>query len=409
LQDINGNVRSWHWTCGPTGVLPSGVPTTIRIDTSLMGLAAANPTASGFANNPLFDLTQVQYIIADENGVWVAQTASVPPGGQIPAIWNYWHNLSVQKKVSGAYKGNYVKFSQPPEDQDGMIYGWDVKSVMPENYDQGMTWTWADDDWKCYDERPVTDVHWWGSFIGWQHRHLPPRVPDYFLMAIWRDVPQDPSAQPPTPSHPKELLWLHKCYKWVWNYAGDDKDPRSEYVGPDGTYDYDFDLLGLPQENEACFQFNQLLSEEDWFYQEPMGVQEDGTVIPNVYWFSIAAVYENLQPDEVIEYPWGWKSKPYDPDKAPDAAVVITQLDSNTPPWDTVGTSTIHVTHVTQYYPLVLPYPSQYPEGQWFDLAFELTTNKPKCPGLTADLNNDCIVNLPDFAIMAQQWLMTSP
>ena len=54
--------------------------------------------------------------------------------------------------------------------------------------------------------------------------------------------------------------------------------------------------------------------------------------------------------------------------------------------------------------------PVEWPQDQisW-DLAFELTTNEPKCPGLKADLNEDCIVNLPDFAMMAQEWLLTSP
>ncbi|OQY05122.1 MAG: hypothetical protein B6I25_06060, partial [Planctomycetales bacterium 4572_13] len=386
-------------TCGPSGVLPSGVPTTIKIDTTKTGLSAASPTATGYANNPLFDLTKVQFIIADENANWVAQQGAVPPGGTIPAIWNYWHNLSVTTKTT-AYKGNYVKFSQPPEVvEDGMIYGWDVKSVFPWNYDQGMTWTWAADDWKCYDERPVTDVHWWGSFIGWTQPYLPPQVPDYFLMAIWKDVPADASGS----SHPKELLWLHQCDNWVWNYAGYDKDPRFEFG------EYNVELFGEPQENEACFQFNQLLSEDDWFYQEPMEVLPDGTVIPNVYWFSIAAVYENTDISQ-IEYPWGWKTKPFDETKAPDPAVVITDLDMGTPPWDTLtGTTTGHITEVASWFSLILPDPSAYPNGQWWDLAFELTTNEPKCPGLKADLNGDCVVNLPDFAIMADDWLKEWP
>jgi hypothetical protein len=115
LQDINGAIRSWHWACG-TAAVPSGVPTTITIDTTMTGPNAASPPATGFANNPAFNLTQVQYIIADENGTWVAQQGAVPPGGQISAIWNYWHNLSVTPKLpaTGANSKWYVKYSQPP-------------------------------------------------------------------------------------------------------------------------------------------------------------------------------------------------------------------------------------------------------------------------------------------------------
>jgi len=56
-----------------------------------------------------------------------------------------------------------------------------------------------------------------------------------------------------------------------------------------------------------------------------------------------------------------------------------------------------HITAVESWYPIILPSPVAYPDGRWFDLAFELTTNEPKCPGLAADLNHDCIVNLPGF------------
>jgi hypothetical protein len=404
LQDMNGYIRSWHWTCGPGMALPHDVPTTIRIDTSMIGLSASTPPASGFANNPLFDLTTVQFIVADENGTWVDTQPVFPPGApQMPGIWNYWHNLSVIAKTN-AYKGSYVKFSQPPQqfDQD-LIYGWDVQSFFPFNFDNGVTFTWAADDWICPDERPVTDVHWWGSFIGWTRPEMPPVVPDYFIMAIWKDVPADLTNQPPTPSHPKELLWVHHCDNWVWNYAGVDQDPRFEMEG------YDHDLFGEPQLNETCFQFNQLLSEDDWFYQEPMQELPDGTEVPNIYWFSISAVYDGVDDIAQVEYPWGWKTKPYDPNKAPDPAVVITALDPNTPPWDVAPGVAGHITEVIDYFPIILPDPSVYPDGTWFDLAFELTTNEPKCPGLTADLNEDCIVSLPDFAIMAQEWLMTSP
>ena len=409
MQDINGNICSWWWVV-PTAVFPHDSPTTVKIDTTQInaaavppiGFAAATPAASGFACSPAFDLTKVASIIADENANLQGGVPVPPPGGSTPAIWNYWHNLSVTPKTT-AYKGSYVKYSQPPMVvEDDMIYGWDVKSVFPWNFDQSMTWTWAADDWRCYDERPVTDVHWWGSFIGWTQPYLPTVLPDYFMMAIWRDVPADAAME----SHPKELLWLHQCDNWVWNYAGYDKDPRFEFG------EYNVELFGEPQENEACFQFNQLLSEDDWFYQEPMEVLENGTVIPNVYWFSITAVYKDIDDISQIEYPWGWKTKPFDETKAPDAAVVITGLDQGTPPWETLtGTTTGHITEVVSWFPLILPdgvyQPGVY-DG-WWDLAFELTTNEPKCPGLKADLNDDCIVNLPDFAIMADDWLNTSP
>ena len=153
--------------------------------------------------------------------------------------------------------------------------------------------------------------------------------------------------------------------------------------------EYDRDKLGDPQENESCFQFNQLLSEDDWFHQEPM---EDGT--PNVYWISIAAVYRNTLPSE-IQYPWGWKTRPYDPTLAPDVAGVINDVD--------VFPFLVNSTMVNGFFPLVLPYPDQYPGEKQYDLTFELTTNKEDFG--SADLNHNNWVDLADFAIFAQQWL----
>ncbi len=389
--DINGLRRVWWWSV--PAMIPYGVPTQVRIDGSMIGTGATNPPATGYANTPGFDITQVVSFDVDENFNYIFGTVLVPPPGQPQFVgaWNYWHNLLVTSKSTKTYKGNYVKFSQPPvvlnpDEVPPMISGWDVYSILPYNFDNGVEIRMAADDWLCADDRPVTDIHWWGSFIGWTQPTLPPQVPDYFYLCIWRDNPAG-FAYPW--SSPDLLLWEHKCYKWVWNFAGYDEDPR-------WGIEYNIELYDRPRKNEACFQFNQLLSEDEYFYQEPMA---DGT--PNTYWLSIAAVYEGVPIDQ-IEYPWGWKTRPYDPDKAPDAAGVIRKLDPGTPPW------ILGSTKVVDFFPIIFPDPAVYPEGQWFDLAFELTTNeKPACHGLPADLNHDCLVNLPDLAMFAQQWLMT--
>ena len=403
LTDAAGNQCSWTWYTGAQ-ILPSppGPPTTITINTNDipgLGVNSSSPACATFSYNPAFDITQVVSIFINETfhntpGVF---PPPVPGGGSQSFYWNAWDNIEVLPNNAKAYKGSFVKYSQPPEiidpnDADNTvprIYGWDVKSVLPWYFDNTMLADIAADDWLCYDERPVTDLHWWGSFIGWTQPYPPPQVPDYFYMCIWKDVPagagQDWSA-------PKDLLWEHKCYKWVWNFAGYDIDPRWEF-----DPDYNKELYGEPQRNEACFQFNQLLSEDEYFYQEPM--EEDR---PNVYWLSIAAVYENT-PIEQIEYPWGWKTKPFDKENAPDAAGLIRYLDQATGPLPWTPASS----YVTQFLPIILPDPSIYPDGQWFDLAFELTTNEQAaCHALSADLDHSCKVDLADLSLFAAQWLM---
>jgi hypothetical protein len=376
LQDVNGNIRSWHWNV--PGVIAYDVPTTITIDTTMTGLAAANPVASGYVNNPSFDLSKVQYIIADENSNWVGGPVPVPaPGQQISGIWNYWYNLSVTPKLpaDGINSKWYVKWSRPPvEIGDGLIDGWDEVSIYDHQPDPIMA-----DDWECSDERPITDVHWWGSFKGWTQPHLPPILPVAFHIGIWTDVPDVDPGDPGDWSHPGTLIWENVCDTSVWNFAGYDLDPR------DGDPDQ--------QENEACFQWAQFLSQDEWFRQAPM---EDGT--PNVYWLSIAAIYgPDVDYTGSDFYPWGWKTRPHQ-DPPPDDAVRIQQTDDGT--WPPVIGSTLTMTDCD---------PVEWPDGISWDLAFELTTNEPKCPGLTADLNDDCIVNLIDFSIIASEWLWTSP
>lgn len=376
MQDINGNIRSWWWNV--PGVIPHNVPTTVIIDTTQTGLAATNPPASGFANNAAFDLTKVQSIVADENAAWVSGAgAPVPGGGQVAAIWNYWHNLSVTPKspATGANSKWYVKYSQPPvvinEPEDPpLILGWDEVSDYANQPIMA-------DDWKCEDKRPITDIHWWGSFKGWTQPHLPPIMPVAFRIGIWTDVPA--GVDQPY-SHPGVLLWDNICTTAVWNFAGYDQDPRCE----DPQYPC--------EENEACFQWAQFLNQDEWFYQEGMQTLPDGTEVPNIYWLSIAAVYgPNVDYADPDFYPWGWKTREhYFMDDA------------------------IRITNASQWPPVVGDAwtggdPVEFPPGVSWDLAFELTTNEPKCPGLIADLNEDCIVNLPDFAIMAQEWLLTSP
>ena len=95
IQDINGNIRSWHWNA-PVPI-PWNIPTTITINTAIAGVAAANPVANGYMNNPAFDITKAQFFIVDENAQWVGGTAPIPPPGQfVSRPWNLWADLIVR-------------------------------------------------------------------------------------------------------------------------------------------------------------------------------------------------------------------------------------------------------------------------------------------------------------------------
>jgi hypothetical protein len=389
LQDVPtpanpaGAIRSWYWNVGPPPApIQWNTPTTVTIDLSKTGLTAATPAATGYMSNPGFSLKTVQWIIVDENGKWVGNPQNAPaPGGVITGMWNYWHNLFVTANVGGGGSEAvnskwYIKWSQPPtiidpNENPPLIWGWDELS-----HHDGPNM--VADDWLCKDDRPVTDIHWWGSFIGWRQPKLPPVRPKGFHIGIWTDVPAGVDSDF---SHPGEMIWDNYCTNWVWNFAGYDVDPQER---PE-------------REMEACFQFTQLLSQDEWFHQEP-NETADGTI----YWLSIAADYDPADYENPDFYPWGWKTRRH---HFNDDAVTIWSLiypDGSTWP---VPISTLGVGAKWN----VGAAPPGPGEPIWYneswDLAFELTTNE----GLDADLNADGIVNFIDFASFADMWLMVIP
>ncbi|MCK5505584.1 MAG: hypothetical protein KAJ10_10500, partial [Thermodesulfovibrionia bacterium] len=168
--------------------------------------------------------------------------------------------------VTGAWatNGGVVKWSQPPDMETGV----NIKSI--ERPLQPI----VADDWQCRDPRPVTDVHFWGSYIGWEtHNPGPPPLPPPgvlgFVIRIYTDVPADPGAN--LYSHPGELL-----YEMTINDFSEEL--FASILLPDDTFEHKFYYsLDLP----------------DPFFQE------EGTI----YWISIAAIML----DDTL-FPWGWET-----------------------------------------------------------------------------------------------------
>jgi len=347
IQDIFGFRRSWWWKTPQ--VIPYDQPTTVLIDTTKIGVGATTPVASGYAGHINFSLKNAQFFDVDENGQWIFGMQPVPPPGQMQFVgmWNYWHNLIVLPKTPSAKY--HVKWSQPPvlfdADIPDLFFGWDEMS----NYE------WRPivaDDWLCKDDRPITDFHWWGSYLGWDQPYPPPVVPQAFHIGIWTDVPDPNPDDPRDFSHPGRLIWQNFCDNWVWNFAGYDQFPW-----PDQLVDLSSgDLTQEPEKKEACFQFNQLLSQDEWFYQEP---DPDG--IGRVYWVSIAAIYPaGAEP----WHPWGWKTRPH---FFNDDAVMI---------WDTVSPDGQPMWPPAIGAEWMEGNPIEIDGVSW-DVAFELTTNEP--------------------------------
>ncbi|MHC4130624.1 MAG: DUF7901 domain-containing protein [Planctomycetota bacterium] len=381
---IDGAKRRCTWQWNVPGTIPYDKPTTVIIDPAIPGVAATSPKADGYACNNNFNLANSLSFEVDENSQWVFNPIGVPAPGKLTFVgpWNYWHNLIVLPKPPASKF--YVKWSQRPEPIDPNhpedFNGWDEISSI-EDPCQILA-----DDWLCMDDRPVTDIHWWGSYEGWTQPEPPPVVPQAFHIGIWTD---DPCDFPGDISHPNIMIWENICENWVWNFAGFDVFPGQ-------------DPNDWPR--ESCFQFNQLLSEDEWFWQDPNAPWDtDGDPCSAVYWVSIYPIYNPW------EFPpphrWGWKTRPhyYNDDAYRIHDVIMPPVDWPWPAPMPPNWPPRPGAMVTAGEEVVGPF------GESWDLAFELSTNEPGEFDLTADLNGDGVVDFLDFAIFANQWLQTEP
>jgi hypothetical protein len=170
-----------------------------------------------------------------------------------------------------------LKWSQPPTYNDASPYpdcfwGWDEESV----------YGWRQivaDDWLCETLHPVTDIHWWGSYQEWMEDIPPHNAPDGFHIGIWTDVPA--GVDQPW-SHPGEMIW-----EW--------RVPRADVWERPVGCDFFEDYMPFP---DTCFRYDLQLPEDVWFWQENPDT---------IYWISISAVYDSIEPPE--EFVWGWKTR----------------------------------------------------------------------------------------------------
>ena len=191
------------------------------------------------------------------------------PGGH--ELWWDYKSWDLAFELTTTRVQQDIKWDQPPVWEPGgqYIFGWDEKSVR--GSDQIVA-----DDWMCTDMSPVSDVHWWGSYVGWEGTSAPANAPQSFFVSIWTDVPANPPLEPF--SHPGTLKkqWQVSRGMTQETWAGTDWHPEHQW--------------------ETCFGYTFTIPEADWFRQEA----------PNtIYWLSISAKYQT-QP---TQYPWGWKTR----------------------------------------------------------------------------------------------------
>ena len=130
------------------------------------------------------------------------------------------------------------------------------------------------DDWLCLDGSPVSDVHFWGSYLGWLDTTPKPTLPppgiEVFRIRVYSD---SPPTTPDSFSRPDKLLYE----VWVDNFTE--------------TYVASIPVTWPPEaEYEHKFRYDLDLPRMFWQSRD------------DIYWLNISAVPRNPL------FQWGWES-----------------------------------------------------------------------------------------------------
>ncbi|MCP5520774.1 MAG: PEP-CTERM sorting domain-containing protein [Verrucomicrobiales bacterium] len=161
--------------------------------------------------------------------------------------------------------------------------GYDILSMQGTYPDASHVDKMVADDWLCNDLRPITEIHFWGSWreddpaIGW--------TPG-FRLAIYTDVPAGTGPTPLPYSTPGVELWslITPAVERIW-----DTGIEQFYDPNPGT-----PLAPNPTVDSVVLQYNVVLDPANYFSQEP----------GKIYWLSVQALgLEGYQ-----GHYWGWKT-----------------------------------------------------------------------------------------------------
>jgi len=234
-----------------------------------------------------------EWFMLDEKDVTLSDFIETPAGDivarKVEMIWPYqgvgvFFDALSFGKASNPYNGFTYEFV--PSDDYKMHYpqlpdedGWDVYATAGLTQPQYPQVCLAD-DWLCTEAGPVSDIHFWGSWLNDTVGTI-----TSFIIAIYTDIPAE--QNPDGYSKPGECLWERTFYPGEWTEVRIDSPYLQGWYDPSAGY-------YIENDHNTYYQYNIV------DITEPI-IQEKGTI----YWLSISASVKEMA---ALQPLWGWKS-----------------------------------------------------------------------------------------------------
>ncbi len=148
--------------------------------------------------------------------------------------------ILVSTVMAQDWSNHKMHFPQLPDED-----GWDVHVDNP---------MFLADDWTCSETGPITDIHWWGSWLDEAEG-----VINSFVIKVWTDIPVDPPSI--MYSRPGTQIWEFEAI------AGDfDIIPLmpGDMADWEGWYDPSVPFSNYP-DHQQYFRYDLILPEAAWF------------------------------------------------------------------------------------------------------------------------------------------------
>jgi hypothetical protein len=214
--------------------------------------------------------------------------------------------------------------------------GWHEPARSTENTGEKRQWRMTVDDFPSPGHVPVTRLRWWGTYKAWTKPEYPDITPQSWHIGFWAHL-EDGWAL--NELFPERLMWSVEV-------------PVERVVSrPVGWVEYPNRSL------EVCFEYELSLEPNEWFWPSHFPARGD------IFWISITTVYAA---DITQQNLWGWLTRPQSWRREAQTPSILGDWPS---PDERLFPGRIYPINVQL----------DCPEGETYDMAFELLTDDTWC------------------------------